>query len=468
MSGGPVWLAVDDPAPGPRATTENGITVVPAESLHASLRDGSISGMGFLNEVTQRFPEAISFAAGRPQGGGYDIERVIADLRRHLAELEQLRGSEYQRTALFQYGPAAGIIREHIAMMLARQEGIEVDPESIVVTVGGQEAIFLTLRTLFGRPDHLLLVPEACYVGVTGAARLLDIPVAPVLEGPQGMRAADVASAAAAARASGMTPRACYVIPDAANPSGTTLSLEERKSLLGVATAENMLILEDSPYRMFVRAPELPSLKAMDTERRVIQLGTFAKSVFPGARVGYIVADQHVADGPARRLLASDVGTVKSMITLNTATLSQAVIAGALLRTGHDLHGETSQARAHYLAALRQARDALDRYFPAPWRDGLGIRWNDPDGGFFLTLTLPFPVDDALLGRSARDYGVIWMPMRYFAVPGSREEMGHSMRLACSALGLSQVDEGIARLAGLILDQLRIPREGGARHVAAR
>src|SRR5207248_5172700 len=89
----------------------------------------------------------------------------------------------------------------------------------------------------------------------------------------------------------------------------------------------------------------------------------------------------------------------------------------------------------------------LARNFPADRRDALGVRWNEPSGGFFLTLQVPFPADNAALTRSAQDFGVIWTPMSYF-YPGAGGE--HTIRLSTSYLSDTEITEGTARLARFI------------------
>jgi (S)-3,5-dihydroxyphenylglycine transaminase len=111
------------------------------------------------------------------------------------------------------------------------------------------------------------------------------------------------------------------VVSNFANPSGVSLSDEVRRGLIKVAADEDLLILEDDPYGLFgADDRHRLALKSLDTDQRVIYLGSFAKSVFPGARVGFLVADQAVvsADGH-RTLLADELSTVKSMVTVNTS-----------------------------------------------------------------------------------------------------------------------------------------------------
>nr|WP_063784408.1 PLP-dependent aminotransferase family protein [Streptomyces sp. SBT349] len=411
--------------------------------------------MTFLNEVTHRFPDAISFAPGRPYEGFFDTERTLSFFRRYLAHLTDGGASATEvSTALHQYGPTAGQIRELIADSLATEEGIDVEPESIVVTVGCQEAMLLTLRALFSGPRDVLLVASPCYVGITGAARLLDIPLTPVEERANGIARADLEAAVRAERARGRRPRALYVVPDHSNPSGATLSREAREDLLDFAGRHDLLILEDSPYRMVSQGRPLPTLKSLDRARRVVHLGSYAKTVFPGARLGYAVADQRVTDASgAVTLLADELTKIKSMVTVNTSSLSQAVVAGALLSSGGRIAEFGAASAAHYGKALRTTLDQLARHFPEDRRDRLGVSWTEPSGGFFLTLRAGFATDNAALMRSAGDHGVIWTPMSYFYPDGGGER---TMRLSFSYLPHARIEEGIARLARFIEAEPRV------------
>lgn len=426
-----------------------------AEDLHASVRDPLLDTMNFLNEITIRYPEAISFAPGRPYDGFFDTEQIFTHIRRYLDHLADGGMSPGQiRDALFQYGPTAGRIRDLIIDSLRRDENIDVPSESIVVTVGCQEAMFLALRALISGPGDVLLVSTPCYVGITGAARILDIEPTAVEEREDGFRCRDLDAAIAAERAHGRHPRAFYVVPDHANPSGATMPHQTRLELLDLAARNDILILEDSPYRLVSPGSQLPTLKSLDRQRRVVHLGSFSKSAFPGARVGYVVADQPVVDSTGRAgLLADELAKIKSMITVNTSPLSQAAVAGMLLASGgriSDLNAETS---AYYGNSMRSTLRRLDLCFPAERRDALGVRWNKPSGGFFLSMRVPFRTDNAALARSAQDFGVIWTPMSYFYPDGGGDD---SLRLSTSYLSEADVVEGISRLASFIESESRV------------
>jgi (S)-3,5-dihydroxyphenylglycine transaminase len=415
------------------------------EELHTSVIDPVSGSMNFLNEIAGRFPDAISLAAGRPFDEFYAVEDVERYLCAYIAHLRAGGMSEGRvRQALLQYGRTNGQLGAMIARMLELDEDIRVPAESIMVTAGCQEAMIIALRGLCAAPEDVVLAAEPCYVGFTGAARVLGISVVPVPETAQGLHPDTVAHVAREVRASGRRPRALYVVSNFANPSGVSLSAEMRGGLIEVAAQQDLLILEDDPYGLFgLDDRRSPALKALDTDHRVIYLGSFAKSVFPGARVGFLVADQTVVNAAGQRsLLAEELSTVKSMITVNTSPIAQAVIGGVLASCGCSLRAANQEKIAFYRRNLRALLAALERHFHDP-----AITWNSPSGGFFAVLSVPVLADEKLLELSARDYGVLWTPMSFFYLAGGGR---HAIRLSCSALATDQVNEGVRRLAALI------------------
>ena len=330
------------------------------------------------------FPTAISLAAGRPFDEFYDVTDIERYLAAYVAHLRAGGMSEARvRQAILQYGRTNGQLGAMISRMLEVDEGISVPAESIMVTSGCQEAMIIALRGLAAEPEDVVLAAEPCYVGFTGAARVLGVPVVGVPETAQGLSPEAVTRVAREVRASGRRPRALYVVSNFANPSGVSLSDEVRRGLLEVAADEDLLILEDDPYGLFGSDDRhRPTLKSLDADQRVIYLGSFAKSVFPGARVGFLVADQAVvsADGH-RSLLADELSTVKSMVTVNTSPIAQAVIGGVLVSCGYSLRAANQEKISFYRRNLAALLAALERHFADP-----AITWNTPSGGFFAVL----------------------------------------------------------------------------------
>ncbi|MBM2619502.1 PLP-dependent aminotransferase family protein [Actinoplanes sp. LDG1-06] len=428
-------------------TAEEKRVVLDAADLHSSLRDPLLDSMNFLNEIVNRYPRAISFAPGRPYLGLFEPSELDRYVGRYTAHLRDDLGfsKEQVHNNLVQYGRTNGHIGHLIARTLANDEDMHVPAESIVVTVGCQEAMILVLRALFASPDDVLLVADPCYVGIGGAARVLDVTMRAVPESEDGLTVASVTAAVAAVRAEGRRPRALYLVPDFANPSGHSLAPDVRESLLELAERENLLIIEDNPYGFFVRqGTARPTMKSMDAGGRVIYLGSFAKTCFPGARLGYVVADQLVAvpDGE-RVLLADEISKIKSMVTVNTPSLSQAVIGGMLLEHDCRLREANAPSAAFYRDNMNLMLDSLRKSFPA---DG-GTRWNSPDGGFFVVMELPFPADQRALAVSAADFGVLWTPMREFYLDGGGDR---AIRLSCSALAPEQIVDGVERLRDFV------------------
>ncbi|HEY3868307.1 MAG TPA: PLP-dependent aminotransferase family protein [Actinocrinis sp.] len=422
--------------------------------LHGSLSDPLLDAMNFLNEVTTRYPEAISFAPGRPYEGFFEVGQVHEYLDAYLDHLRTESGLDESRirTEIFQYGRTKGVIHGLLARTLAHDEDIHVAPEALVLTVGAQEGMLLVLRALFAEPEDVLLVSSPCYIGITGAARMLDVEYVPVPERADGVPDPEaVARIAGRVRAAGRRPRAFYLVPDFANPSGSSMPVPERERLLQVAAEQDLLVVEDNPYGFFsLEAAFRPTLKSLDRDCRVVYLGSFAKTCFPGARLGYAIADQPVAGSDGRvSLLADELAKLKSMVTVNTPSLSQAVIGGMLVRSGCRLRQANEKAAAFYADNMRTLLSELERHFPEAARERLGVHWNSPEGGFFAVVAVPFAADDAAMERCARDYGVLWTPMAGFYPQGGGERL---LRLSCSYLDTRGIAEGVRRLATFIKD----------------
>jgi (S)-3,5-dihydroxyphenylglycine transaminase len=434
-------------------------------ALREPLREDSLEVMNFLNEVVLRYPGAISFAPGRPSEKWFDVEDSLRQTGRFAQRRAELDGRSRESVwgELGQYGKTNGLIQELIARHLSRDEGIDVPPEAIIVTVGCQEAMLILMMGLFDPARDVLLVSDPTYIGITGLAHILGVELCPVASGEQGLEAKAVSAAIERVRSSGKRPRAVYDIPDFNNPLGTSMPLAERRQLLALARDQQLLIFEDNPYGMFAYdgAP-LPTLKALEGEGRedgacervVVYLGSFSKTLFPGLRLGYLVADQQVSapgDGETR-LLAEELSRIKSLTTVNTSPVIQAIAGGVLQDNGGSLGPVVARKRSFYKTLRDAMLGALER---ATRREGLAphaVRWNRPQGGFFLAVTLPFEFGEDCLERCAADYGVICCPMSFFSLRPGRE---HQIRLSFSCVTEREIEEGVGRLARFIGDRVR-------------
>jgi (S)-3,5-dihydroxyphenylglycine transaminase len=409
--------------------------------------------MNFLNEVVLRHPGAISFAPGRPTEQHFDVEGSLGKAKAFVAYRAQALG--WTEAAVWndlgQYNRTNGIINDLVARQLRLDEGIEVEPAAILVTHGCQEAMVVLLLGLFEAERDVLLVSDPTYIGITGLAAIAGIEIRPVAMEAEGLPMERLRAAIAEVRAAGKRPRAFYHIPDFNNPLGSQMPLAERHRLLGLLREEGVLLFEDNPYGMFAfdREP-LPTLKQLDKDGLVIYLGSFAKTLYPGLRVGYLVADQLVAapGGPAGKKLplAVELSKVKSLTTVNTSPLLQAIAGAILLENGCSLRAVVKRKLPFY----RDNRDRMQACLEKELGGLPEIAWNRPAGGFFMTVDVPFVFGDAEVEACARDYGVIVCPVSYFALSPGRERQ---VRLSFSYVSQEQIEEGIGRFARFLRER---------------
>jgi (S)-3,5-dihydroxyphenylglycine transaminase len=400
--------------------------------------------MNFLNEVVLRHPGAISFAPGRPTEKHFDVEGSLGKAKAFVAHRAKALG--WPEAAVWndlgQYNKTNGIINDLIARQLAVDEGIEVAPASIMVTQGCQEAMVVLLLGLFEAGRDVLLVSDPTYIGITGLAAIAGIEIKPVAMEAEGLPMERLQAAIAEVRAAGKRPRAFYHIPDFNNPLGSQMPLEERHRLLRLLRDEGVLLFEDNPYGMFAFDGEpLPTLKQLDKGGLVIYLGSFAKTLYPGLRVGYLVADQPVAGPGGKKLpLAVELSKVKSLTTVNTSPLLQAIAGAILLENDCSLRAVVKHKLPFYGGNRDRMLECLEKEL-----GGMpGVAWNRPAGGFFMTVDVPFVFGDAEVEACARDYGVIVCPVSYFALSAGRERQ---VRLSFSYVTEEQIEEGIGRFA---------------------
>jgi (S)-3,5-dihydroxyphenylglycine transaminase len=417
-------------------------------SQPARLSAPHLDVMNFLNEIVLRYPSAISFAPGRPADHYCDITPGLIALQQYITTYEkaQKHPATAIRRQIGQYSKTNGIINDIICCYLANDEAIYVPEEAIMVTNGAQEGMAILVAGLFDPQQDVLLIADPTYNGMTGIASILGIEQYPVPTNEEGMDFAMLHQALEQIRDQGKKPRALYLVPDFSNPTGTTMPLQVRQQLLELAREQEMLIIEDNPYGMLAYDIEpLPTLKALDHHGVVIYLGTFAKLLIPGIRVGFMVADQHVAATAqvSEHLLAQELSKVKSLISVNTSPLTQAIIGGMLLEQQCSLKTFIQERIAFYRCNRDQMLQSLEKHFKAdPLLTDI-VSWNHPHGGFFLTMTLPFAMTPELLQQCAEIYGVICCPMLYFSfLPGHALEI----RLSFSAVSPDAIEQGIQRL----------------------
>jgi (S)-3,5-dihydroxyphenylglycine transaminase len=321
-----------------------------------------------------------------------------------------------------------------------------LDPENIVVCMGFQEACTLTLLSIF-EGGGVLLVPDPAFCGITGIAKLLGIKIVPV---PMATFLDPIAlrKVVEGLESRGEKPRALYAIPDFSNPTADSLCYHGRKSMLALAKEKNFFILEDTAYRYFrYEGENVPSMKAIDSSR-VFLLGSFAKSIFPGLRMGYVVAPEGAGVIPFSARLCK----AKSLITVNTPALCQAVVAGLLIENNYSLK-ELNQSRVLAYATKRNHMiECLEREFALNVDSQRAVTWNHPTGGFFINLHLPFVFGESEMRQCARQFKVIVFPTSLFSLTN---EAVTQVRLSFSNATLSEITQAIARFKAYVAFRLQ-------------
>ena len=238
------------------------------------------SAMRDLMALTAR-EDVISFAGGLPDTSTF-APGYMTELMGRVAAHSAARA--------LQYGPTEGIadVREAIAAVMAA-EGMQVDPDLVLPTSGGQQAIDLICKILID-PGDVIVAEAPTYPGAVPTFCSYEADVIQVAMDDQGMRIEALRDALARLEREGRRPKFIYTIPNFHNPAGVTMALERRRELLQIAGERELLVVEDNPYGLLRYEGEaLPTLYSLDGDF-VIYAGTFSKILSPGVRIGWLVA----------------------------------------------------------------------------------------------------------------------------------------------------------------------------------
>ena len=319
---------------------------------------------------------------------------------------------------VLQYGKSTGYIplRETIANWYG------ASPEEVLVSNGSLQ-IQEFLSALLLSPGDTVFVEEPTYDRAITTfrrhqANLIGIPLEP--DGP------DIEFLAAQLRK--VRPKCLYLIPDFQNPTGVTTSLSKREEIVRLAEEHGFWIIEDDPYRALrYQGSDVPLMRAINPDR-VLHLSSFTKILSPGVRIGYIVAPERIVEAVAK--IATDTYVAPGLLAQG--------IAYEFCRQGW-LEPNLERLKGIYRPKLEATAAALREYLP-------GADWVEPEGGFFVGITLPPAMNAANLHKRAEKAGLSLSDGRGFFPQGGGERF---LRLAFPALSEPEIREGISRLARL-------------------
>ncbi|MGH8907835.1 MAG: PLP-dependent aminotransferase family protein [Egibacteraceae bacterium] len=370
-------------------------------------------------------PEMISLAGGAPDTTALNFDKVM----QVTAEVLSAQGP-----AAMQYGGGQGLIqlRERLCEVMS-MEGISAHPDNLVVTSGGQQALDL-LAKLFCDPGDVIVAEAPSYVGALGAFSAYQADVVHVPMDGDGLIPEALRETLRSLALQGRTPKFLYTIPNHQNPAGVSLSTARRTQVLEIATAHDLLVIEDNPYGLIdFKGELLPPLVTLAPER-VVYAGTLSKIFSPGIRTGWIAAPEPIRDKLILLKESSDL--CQSNFTQMVAErwfatqpwLEQVVVFRELYRE----RCETMLAE-------------LEASFPS------SCAWRAPTGGLFIWVRLPDSVDAGdLLPRAISEKRVAYVPGRGFYTDGGGR---HELRLNFSFSTPERIREGVRRLGELLHEQ---------------
>ena len=358
-----------------------------------------------------------SFAGGYPSAETFPLE----DIRRTMSEVIDKYGPK-----AFQYGATQGV--PELRQAVAKRCGVPV--ERVQITSSSQQGIDVCTRVLVN-PGDVILTSSPSYLGALQSFRSYRADIRGVAHDPDLNAFEDAYEAVIdQVKTEGKTVKFLYMTPDFQNPSGESLTYEERRLLVGLAQKHGFLIVEDSPYReLRYEGDPVPTMYSMDPDR-VIHLGSFSKIFAPGFRLGWAIAHPEILD---------KIYVCKQSLDLCPPIFDQYVAAEFLES------GRLDENLVRSIALYKGKRDLLlrllEQYMPE------GVSWTHPEGGLFLFLTMPEGFEAVKFYDKALDAGVAYVAGEFFHPDGSGK---NTMRMNFSFMSEERIAEGVKLLASLM------------------
>ena len=362
-----------------------------------------------------------SFAGGYPSAETFPMEEI----RKTMSEVIDKYGSQ-----AFQYGATQGV--PQLRAEVAKRCGVSMD--RVQITSSSQQGIDVCTRVLVN-PGDVILTSSPSYLGALQSFRSYRADIRGVKHNPD-LKAFEQAyeTLISQVREEGKEIKFLYMIPDFQNPSGESLTLDERKMLVSLAQKHDFLIVEDSPYReLRYEGDHIPTMYSLDPDR-VIHLGSFSKIFAPGFRLGWAIAHPDVLD---------KIYVCKQSLDLCPPIFDQ-YVAAEFLSSGR-LDDNLSKSIELYKGKRDLLLSLLKEYMPE------GITWTHPEGGLFLFLTMPEGFDAVKFYDKALDAGVAYVAGEFFHPDRGGK---NTMRLNFSFMSHERIAEGIKLLAELLAESL--------------
>ena len=362
-----------------------------------------------------------SFAGGYPSADTFPLESI----RQTITEVIEKYGAK-----AFQYGATQGVpeLREAVA------KRYDVPVERVQITSSSQQGIDVCTRVLVN-PGDVILTSSPSYLGALQSFRSYRADIRGVAHKEDMTEfKASYEAVISQVLGEGKKIKFLYMIPDFQNPSGESLTLEERQMLVSLADKYDFLIVEDSPYReLRYEGEHIPTMYSLSPDR-VIHLGSFSKIFAPGFRLGWAIAHPEILD---------KIYVCKQSLDLCPPIMDQ-YVAAEFLASGR-LDENLVKSVALYKGKRDLLLSLLQEHMPQ------GVKWTHPEGGLFLFLTMPEGFEAVKFYDRALDAGVAYVAGEFFHPDGSGK---NTMRLNFSFMTEDKIRAGIKLLADLLKTEL--------------
>lgn len=356
-----------------------------------------------------------SFAGGYPSADTFPL----SDFSEIMQGVIREKGGQ-----AFQYGATQGVteLRQAVA------DRYSVPIERVQITSSSQQGIDVITRVLVD-PGDVILTFNPSYLGALQSFCSYRADIQALSKDLNEWEAQ-----VEALKAQGKKIKFVYAIADFQNPSGETLSLEQRKALAELARKHGFLVLEDAPYReLRYEGEAIPTIYSLAPDVTV-HLGSFSKIMAPGFRLGWMFGPEEVLD---------KVFVCKQSLDLCPPVFDQ-YVAAEFLSSGK-LDANLKKSIELYRGKRDLMLGLLEKYMPE------GVTWTHPQGGLFLFLTLPEGFDAVKFYDRALDAGVAYVSGSFFHTDGKGL---NTMRLNFSFMTPEKIEAGIPLLAKLIREEL--------------
>lgn len=376
-----------------------------------------------------------------PQGTGNDsIAMALGHPALEALPWEDLRQSATraltapQAYQALQYGDDWGVpeLVTYLVNRINRTEAISISPKNLMITAGATSAVEIIAR-LFAHRTGVVLVEAPSYRDALHVFRDQSLRLISVGMDDHGVLIDALRAVLEELQSAGTPPSVFYTIPNFHNPTGVTTSLERRQAIIELCKAFGVLILEDDVYHDLAFSGHVPpSYYALAGGQGVGSVGSFSKTLAPGLRLGWMVAPEAVIETCVSSGSIQMGGGANPLVATLLADYCQQGLWESHIERLRDLYQKRCAAMLESLAA----------HMPP------SVSWTRPEGGFFIWLTLPEPLDVDALQSRARQAGILIVPGHRFFVE-SGDQTCH-IRLAFSYTDTELIPTGIARLAGVV------------------